>query len=71
MNKIYKSNIALTLWRIALMYIVITLCQVIFYLYNKSLIDGLTIKDSDRLKAAVQQYYQHVSKHSYLVPDNK
>ena len=39
--RIFRTNTALTVWRIALLYIVLMLCRVVFYLYNSELIGPL------------------------------
>lgn len=41
-----KSNIALILWRLVLLYMILMLCRVIFYLYNYSLIGALEFGES-------------------------
>ncbi|MFI3320630.1 MAG: sulfatase-like hydrolase/transferase [Rikenellaceae bacterium] len=45
MKSLLKSEVVMVAWRIVLLYVVLTLCQTIFYLYNQSLIEGLTIQE--------------------------
>ena len=39
--RLFRSNTALTAWRIVLLYIVLMLCRAIFYIYNRALIGPL------------------------------
>ena len=43
--KIFRSHTALLAWRIVLLYVVLLLCRVVFYIYNRALIGALPTEE--------------------------
>ena len=43
--KIFRTHTALLAWRIVLLYVVLLLCRVVFYIYNRALIGALPTEE--------------------------
>lgn len=43
--KIFKTHTALLIWRILLLYVVLTLCRLLFYIYNSAIIGPIAISE--------------------------